>query len=294
VQAASNGEGDFGCLPSTSVVSRKDEELDTTHDTEEVIDELAASQGEATLTGDSVESIDEEQALERRDGSDFNLCSRPFWSTRWRRSILASLIGVLAIAIGVAVVVLAVGNTDSASSVDPPPFKNNTIDDAYLQQIRAILVPPQFWGESNAPQLRAAEFMAFADSPNHVNVTSPRLQQRYALLVLYFSNGGEKWSINPEAHECDWTICVCSNSSVLIELLMGSQLDMTGLLPGEIGLLADLKHLDLQQNRLEGKLPESLFDLSNLGMFLLDNVFVSPTCHLSTDAFFLPYQSSCS
>jgi hypothetical protein len=84
---------------------------------------------------------------------------------------------VLAIAIGVAVVVLAAGNTDLASSVDPPPFTNNTIDDAYLQEIRVILVLPRLWGEPNAPQLRAAEFMAFADSQNHVNVTSPRLQQ---------------------------------------------------------------------------------------------------------------------
>jgi uncharacterized protein YpuA (DUF1002 family) len=75
VQVASNGEGDFGCLPSTSVVSRKDEELDTTQDTEEVIDELAANQGDVTLTGNRVESIDEEQALEQRDGSDFNSCS---------------------------------------------------------------------------------------------------------------------------------------------------------------------------------------------------------------------------
>jgi hypothetical protein len=106
------------------------------------------------------------------------------------------------------------------------------------------------------------------------------------LLVLYFNNGGEKWRIDPEAHECDWTICVCTNSSVLIELLMGSQLDMTGLLPGEIGLLTNLKHLDLQQNHMEGKLPESLFDLSNLGMFLLDDFFVSPTCYPSTNAFF--------
>jgi Leucine-rich repeat (LRR) protein len=127
--------------------------------------------------------------------------------------------------------------------------------------------------------------MAFADSPNHVNVTSPRLQQRYALLVLYFSNGGEKWRINPEAHECDWKFCVCKNSSVITKLFMGSQLGMTGLLPGEIGLLTDLKHLDLQQNRLEGKLPESLFNLSKLGTFLLGSRCVSRMFHLSTGAF---------
>jgi hypothetical protein len=271
VQEASNVEGDSDCM--SSVVSRDLEQLDPTQDTEEIVVELAAEQVGVNLTGEVIEAISQQQPLEQLDGGV---------ATRWRWSILASLLGVIAIAVGVVVVI--VGNENSTLPVDivsvPPPRKNSTLNDAYLHEIRTILVPPRFWGESNAPQSRAAEFMAYADSPNHVSVTSPRLQQRYALLVLYFSNGGEKWRINPEFHECDWRFCVCKNSSVVTKLSMGNQLDMTGLLPDEIGLLTNLEHLDLQQNRLEGKVPESLFNLSNLGTFLLDHLCVSQMCHL--------------
>jgi hypothetical protein len=268
-------------MPPSSVVSHNVDQLDTNQDTEEIVDEIVAGHGGVILTADIVVAIDHEQALQQNGGSDANSGSRPFWSARCRWSILASILGLITIAVGVAVVILVVGNKDSALPTDvvsaPPLFKNNTVNDAYLQEIRVILVPPLFWGEPNAPQLRAVEFMAYADSPNHVPLESPRLQQRYVLLVLYFSNGGEKWPINPEFHECDWTFCVCNNSSVVTELFMGDQLDMTGHLPGEIGLLTNLQHLDLQMNRLEGELPESLFNLSNLGTLILDNLFVSRT-----------------
>jgi hypothetical protein len=42
-------------------------------------------------------------------------------------------------------------------------FKNSTVRDAFLQVIRVMVVPPQLWGEPNAPQLRAADFMAYAE-----------------------------------------------------------------------------------------------------------------------------------
>jgi hypothetical protein len=119
------------------------------------------------------------------------------------------------------------------------PPGNNTVDGGYLQEIRAILVPPNLWGDPTAAQLRAVEYMAYAGS-NRVNVTSPRLRQRYAILVLYFANGGDRWPINPARHECDWTFVVCNNQSVVTKLYMGSQLDMTGHLPAEIGLLTQL------------------------------------------------------
>jgi hypothetical protein len=144
---------------------------------------------------------------------------------------------VIAIAVSVSVVVMG-NNKDSPSpvaNVEPPPY--NPVNDAYLREIRTILVPLQIWAEPNAPQLLATEFMAYTDS-NHVNVTSPRLQQRYALLVLYFANGGGRWPMDALLHECDWNFVACNNQSVVTKLLMGDQLDMTGQLPAEIGLLS--------------------------------------------------------
>jgi hypothetical protein len=63
-------------MPPASFISRNVEELDTTQDTdtEKIVDELAVNQSGATLTGDSVEAIDQEQALPQICGIDANSC----------------------------------------------------------------------------------------------------------------------------------------------------------------------------------------------------------------------------
>jgi hypothetical protein len=59
--------------PPPSVISRNVEELHTTQDTEEIVDELAANQSGVTLMGDSVEAVDHEQALQQIGGSDLQI-----------------------------------------------------------------------------------------------------------------------------------------------------------------------------------------------------------------------------
>jgi hypothetical protein len=189
--------------------------------------EEAIRKDETVVTEDTQEQLqDRGQALPR----DRDTRSRSSVSTRWRWiGILA--IFIVAIAVAVSVSIIVVGNNKESA-----PPKHDPVKDAYLKEIRTILVPNHVLSQTNAPQLRATEFMAYADS-YHVNVTSPRLQQRYALFVIHFANGGERWNKDPVLHECDWMFVVCNNLTVVTKLLMGNQLDMTGPLPGEIGLL---------------------------------------------------------
>jgi hypothetical protein len=233
VQVASNLEGVSPVSPvldySSSFVSRH-EQRDTTLDTEDIGQGqvLNVEQDGVTLAGSS-EAVVQEQPPHQSHGSD-NVATMLML-------ILAVLLVVATIAVSVAVVI--VGNkNDSAAPVGViVPRRNSTVDYAYLQEIRTILVPLPIWAETNAPQLRATEFMAYTDS-SHVNVTSSRLQQRYALLVLYFANGGERWPMDPLLHECDWTFVACNNQSVVTKLLMGDRIEMSGQLPAEIGLLS--------------------------------------------------------
>ena len=79
VQVTSNGEGGSDCMPPASFISRNVEEIDVIYttqdaDAEKTVDELAVNQSGATLTGDSVEAIDQEQALPQICGIDANSC----------------------------------------------------------------------------------------------------------------------------------------------------------------------------------------------------------------------------
>jgi hypothetical protein len=107
-----------------------------------------------------------------------------------------------------------------------------------------------------------------------------RLEQRYALMVLYYANDGEAWSstfvqgwAESGVHECSWSYVACdsnSNSNNITELVTGKGMKLVGSLPAEIALLSSLEHLNLFNNRLEGNLPATLFSLSNLGKFQRD------------------------
>lgn len=155
------------------------------------------------------------------------------------------------------------GAVPAPSQTTPPPSPP-LFDTQYLQDIRSILVPHELWTDTNSPQMRATEFMA-ASFPK-IDTTSPRLYQRYAMLVLYFANGGERWPsfLDPSLHECNWSVVECNTNEEVGELRM-SQQKMTGVLPQEIALLSHLQHLDLSQNRLEGTVPQGLYELTNLG-----------------------------
>ena len=122
-----------------------------------------------------------------------------------------------------------------------------------------------------------------------------RLKQRFTLATFYYSTGGDQWSNSvfwlSDRNECQWytsstsrdpcdeagafvnleldlnnlsgtipaELAILSNSLARIDLPQtGSGPFITGSLPSELGLLANLEFLNLQGNLISGALPKDL------------------------------------
>eukprot|EP00546_Thalassionema_frauenfeldii_P001489 CAMPEP_0178933352 /NCGR_PEP_ID=MMETSP0786-20121207/23212_1 /TAXON_ID=186022 /ORGANISM="Thalassionema frauenfeldii, Strain CCMP 1798" /LENGTH=376 /DNA_ID=CAMNT_0020610919 /DNA_START=559 /DNA_END=1689 /DNA_ORIENTATION=+ len=139
----------------------------------------------------------------------------------------------------------------------------------YLRTLRNFLLGADvFRLDTNAPQLKATEWMAFKDLPHVDFDMSFRLKQRFALATLYFGMGGEDWDLESwlqaGRHECQWELVSCSEVEEVTKLSLGGSLGLTGSLVEEIGLLTSLTSLDLSSNRIEGSIPIVMYNLSNL------------------------------
>mmetsp|Transcript_24089 Transcript_24089/g.56961 ORF Transcript_24089/g.56961 Transcript_24089/m.56961 type:complete len:332 (+) Transcript_24089:93-1088(+) len=85
--------------------------------------------------------------------------------------------------------------------------------------------------------------------------------QRFAVATIYYATKGPKWDINTDwmstKHECNWYGVKCNMWKSIVELDLG-YIKVDGLIPREIGLLKDLKDLDLHGNDLQGVIPHKL------------------------------------
>ena len=86
--------------------------------------------------------------------------------------------------------------------------------------------------------------------------------QRYALAVLYFATKGMSWNENKNwvthKHECTWYGVKCTFLSKKVYELDLGFLEIDGLLPRELGLLSNLRDLDLHGNDLQGVIPHKI------------------------------------
>lgn len=115
-------------------------------------------------------------------------------------------------------------------------------------------------GESNVvasttPQHEAACWM-LREMDKH-----PFSAQRFVMAVIYYGTKGAKWNINTgwmtHKHECTWYGVKCNMFKKVVGLDLG-YIEVNGLVPREIGLLTDLKDLDLHGNDLQGVIPHKL------------------------------------
>jgi hypothetical protein len=180
---------------------------------------------------------------------------------RQKRRTLVShyVLAAVAIAVLVAVVVLAVTlSRDGDTPVPVPP--SVTIDD----RLKFLLGPSFEVAQSNSssPQAKA---MAWLKNDTQIDEYEPhRLQQRYALAVLYFATGGESWLNSTgwlsNSSECEWysfaqirptsgfdTVCLEESRFSVLNL---AQNNLTGTVPPELELLNGLQQLQLIDPRL--------------------------------------------
>ncbi|KAI2506237.1 hypothetical protein MHU86_8172 [Fragilaria crotonensis] len=117
---------------------------------------------------------------------------------------------------------------------------------------------------ADAPQSKATEWMAMEDSACEAGLTAARLEQRYALLVIYFGMSVKSASSNliaPGIHECDWVNVGCDSANQVTEIQL---IRAVGTLVEEIALLSSLTSLRTIESNIHGTIPAGLLSLSNL------------------------------
>jgi hypothetical protein len=100
-----------------------------------------------------------------------------------------------------------------------------------------------------------------------------RLAQTYALLTLWYSSADawvdeSNWLVALD--ECTWAGVICDANGVVTDIDMNSN-GLTGSIPEDIGLLANMQTLTLSGNNLVSPLPGSLFSMTGIGELYLDN-----------------------
>ena len=113
-----------------------------------------------------------------------------------------------------------------------------------------------------------------AGASNSSIVYDPKLVQRFATMVLMFSVSGasngnlDDWvSSVRNVDECLWFGVTCHDGNVT-EIGFGN-LELTGTIPSEIGILSHLSVLDLSHNYIHGSIPEALYQLADLNAIYL-------------------------
>ena len=138
---------------------------------------------------------------------------------------------------------------DGNSTSTDGPTSHGDDDRGYLHELRfKVLGVDIFRLEAGATQLVATDWMTYTDSPRVSLNETIRLEQRYALLVVYFAMGGQDWEFygwanDPGVHECEWEHVGCDGMGHVTELHLGTQVDVTGSLVEDIGFLSSLSKL---------------------------------------------------
>jgi hypothetical protein len=171
--------------------------------------------------------------------------------------------------------------SDGADSTNDTPGASLQFQDEYYESISRFLLGPTQSSvlDPNSPQAQSMEWLAYQDTLYLDLANSSRLLQRYALVTLYFANGGSLWSKlrDPSTgwvpngvgvHECEWVLVDCDpeeQDEVISLRLSAGGIILTGELATEIGHLPALNYLNLANNRLEGRIPVEIYQLVNLG-----------------------------
>lgn len=131
---------------------------------------------------------------------------------------------------------------------------------------------PDTINDTNSPQYLAMNWMLEKDK-FHIagsSINSSRLRERYVIVVIYFSLGGQDLEdsliLSPEESECAVPGVTCDEEGRVTKIdFAGKELD--GRLPEEVHYLSELKHIDLSNNKIYGNLPGKWGGLSKLRKF---------------------------
>lgn len=146
----------------------------------------------------------------------------------------------------------------------------------------------------HSPQWRAVEWIASQGLPMLPIVPTDEFKERYAMAVIYYALDGDHWGFNvndpwvSELNICWWNKVIknvrgedvvvgvdCGQTSSPRRIVL-RQLNITGFVPPEIGLLTKLETLDLSRNSISSTsatqpLPSEFTQLSALKVLNLED-----------------------
>jgi hypothetical protein len=225
------------------------------------------------------------------------------WGAISKTEIYIAAIFSVAVVIGVvvALVIVLTGSKDSPAAATTPPtaaptygtlvattpkqqldaIRAATSANAFLTDSLALLPEDdtfyvgKYSDTSQPAQVRAASWIMYGDDRKEAH-TSTWLMPRYALVVFYYSTGGEAWFTQTNwltaGHSCTWFGVTCDRFSVYVEELDLSANNAVGPLPSEIMFLTEMKALTLSNNGISGTLPAAqLGNTPMLTLLYLDN-----------------------
>jgi hypothetical protein len=190
-----------------------------------------------------------------------------------RRILAAVIVVVLVVAVTVGVVLSKNGDESKEPMPSPTLTESPTaapsaasIVDQFLNGLPAYSVSLAE-NDTASPQANALRWLR--DDPQYNEYQDVhRLNQRYALAVLFYSTNGESWNNTDgwlsDDNECEWYAAswpsfddVCGENSRLLVLSMFDN-DLVGYLPTELEMLADLEKMYLTRDNLSGTIHSEL------------------------------------
>lgn len=211
-------------------------------------------------------------------------CPGPLRYRKVQTGLLIFLAVATAAVMGAFIAVTLRNNKDNGSGSQGRPSGNSVEDDSSQptadSQERWVaiadfltdqgLATPTSFLESSAPRTRAVDWLVYEDQT--YPPLSDEFLQRYVLILFAFSTGVELWrALNPwteqvNSHECTFDGIDCDLDGRVTSMALPLW-RLSGTIPPELGLvLTDLTSLVLNQNKLEGSIPESLYEMTKLGM----------------------------
>jgi hypothetical protein len=113
---------------------------------------------------------------------------------------------------------------------------------------------------------------------------APKIIQRWALAVMYYSTDGDNWATCNEddnscvnaflspTNECEWfgITCVTTPDGNCVERIIFEDNNLSGTIPTELGLLANIAVLGMEQGTTSGRIPSELGQLEEMIFIDLD------------------------
>ena len=161
-------------------------------------------------------------------------------------------------------------HTDPVPSSLTPSNTASTIT-SYINSItlsgKGVTYSPMRSIASLSPEEKALAWIIENDAAR--GIQGHRMRQRYALLTVYYSLNGDKWSFGNQAeiwpistlsalsyNECQWYGVKCEGDTVTaLEL---ASVNAAGSLPHDLGLLDSMTRLTLRDNEITGTLPSGM------------------------------------